>query len=265
MNEFVRLCDENSIPYFILVGHLLEAVHHGGFFPWNDDVDIGIPRPDYDRFLQLASRELSAPFHLDAYRYNPEYQKYSAKITCENVKLLDMSAAVPQEQFSLVDVFPIDGMPDASWVRRIHFFRIMLCRLRMGYAQFSTGIDLQKKGRPFSERIIILVGRFFPVEKMLRADKEFAKADKLLKKYNFYETGYATNAMSVYKQKEVFPRAFLGDGKPYPFEGRLLNGPNQADAYLRQLYGDYMVLPDPDNRNRHNTTVVDGPRNKNND
>ena len=113
VKEVVSICDKYKMKYYMLGGTMLGAIRHKGFIPWDDDIDLGIPRKDYEKFLIVAPKELSSHLKVVNYRTDPEYHYYITRI-------LDTETKVEEERIgndnrytnASIDIFPIDGTPN---------------------------------------------------------------------------------------------------------------------------------------------------------
>ena len=112
MDEIHRICTKNNISYFLDSGSALGAIRHGGFIPWDDDMDIGLLREDYNRFIEIAKKELSDGFALQTFQNDANYYKLSAKIHKIGTFYPEEDAEDYKYQCIFVDVFPFDFAPD---------------------------------------------------------------------------------------------------------------------------------------------------------
>ena len=250
VKEVVAICEKHGFTYFMLGGTMLGAIRHKGFIPWDDDIDLGIPRKDYDRFLEIAPKELSAHLRLVNYHTDPEYHYYITRI-------LDTETKVEEERIgndnrytnASIDIFPVDGTPNNKLLRKIYFFRVLYHRALMSLC-YKDSID-RKRPRGTAEKALLWVMERLPIEKMTTPYKQKAKIDKLLRKQKVEGAKFIGNIMGAYRTKEIVPAEFYGKGKMYPFEDIELRGMDMADEYLKWTYGDYMRLPPEDKRKTH--------------
>ena len=257
LKEFLRICDKYHLRYYALGGTLLGAVRHKGFIPWDDDVDVGMPRPDFIRFEKIVEKEIPEHFEYQRFGRTPGYTHYVPRLTDTSVTVIDSSAAVERERGAWIDIFPLDGMPNGRFRRRAHCFRLLAARMRLNYSLFSTNVDLKRTNRPFYEKILIRAGMILPVEKMLKTDRELRRLDRLLQKYSYQKSDWLINFMGIHKLKEMFHKKYYGGGALYEFEDVKIMGPKDYDFVLHQLYGDYWSPPADEEINHHNTRIVE--------
>ena len=116
-----KVCSKYGLKYFIVDGTLLGAVRHKGFIPWDDDIDVGMPRPDFRRFEKIVEKELPEYLHYCSFKKTKGYNHYVPRITDSRVKVIDESASVDAEKEAWIDVFPLDGMPGNKYqIGRAH-------------------------------------------------------------------------------------------------------------------------------------------------
>ncbi len=253
--KFASFAAEYDIKYFALGGTLLGAIRHKGFIPWDDDMDIGIPREDYEKFLDLWE-EKHPNFELHTFMNDSKHYRYFARIEDPAVKILRNDSTVEEISSAWIDVFPLDGSPNNRIIRDIHKEYILYRRAMYRLSCFSLGFNHDKKNRPFVEKFFIKIGKTLPVEKILNTKKELVKLDKALKRFPYSKSNYLVNAMGAYKFREMFNKQYYGIGKVYQFEDTFIWGPDDYDTICKQLYGDYMTPPKETERNHHSSEVV---------
>ena len=246
----VALCDKHGLTYYMLGGTMLGAIRHQGFIPWDDDIDLGMPREDYERFLELAPQELPQGLKVVNYRNTPDYQYYITRVQ-------DTDTRVEEERIgndsrytcASIDIFPIDGTPNNGLLRKIYFFRVLYHRALMSLC-YKDSIDRKRK-RSNKEKLLLWIMERIPVEKLTTPYKQKCKIDKLLRKQKVEGSKYIGNIMGAYRTREIVPADFYGSGAYYPFEDTQLRGLAKYHEYLTYTYGDYMQLPPEDKRKTH--------------
>lgn len=257
LREVTRVLEELKIPYFMQGGTMLGAIRHGGFIPWDDDVDLGIPRADYDRLLKEVSARLPENLELRTYDDETDHHYYFARIVDTRYQIRRMGSIEERLENIWVDLFPLDGMPNGFISRQWHKMRLLMTRLKFHLSCFEK-VNIKRPGRPLVERIIIRIAMITRVGKWWNTRKQLDKMDRLLKKYPPEKSEYLVNftGQTSFKFNEMFKKEVYGQGKEYPFEDMVLVGPEQYDAYLKSLYGDYMTPPKESDRNAHAAELV---------
>ena len=250
VKEVIAICEKHGFTYFMLGGTMLGAVRHKGFIPWDDDIDLGIPREDYENFLKVAPKELSSHLKVVNYHTDPEYHYYITRVLDTETKVVEERIGNDNKYTNAsIDIFPVDGTPNNNLLRKIYFFRVLYHRALMSLC-YKDSID-RKRPRSTAEKALLWVMERIPVEKMTTPYKQKEKIDKLLRKQKIEGSKYIGNIMGAYRTKEIVPAEFYGKGKMYPFEDIELNGMEMADEYLTWTYGDYMQLPPENKRKTH--------------
>lgn len=253
--RFAAFCAENGITYYALGGTLLGAVRHEGFIPWDDDMDIGLPREDYDRFLRIAQRR-DVGFELHSFENDARYYRYFARIEDPTVKVRRTDNQTEEISSAWIDIFPLDGMPNWQPLRTLWKYYILYRRAMYKLSCFDLGVNVNKAGRPLAERILVKLGQVLPLQRMLNMRGELRKLDRALKRFPYASSHYLVNAMGAYKFNEMFHKRVYGEGAWYPFEDTRIRGPEDYDFVCRQLYGDYMTPPKESERNHHASEVL---------
>lgn len=249
--EFDKFCEANHLYYVMCGGTLLGAVRHKGFIPWDDDIDVLMPRPDYDRLINGEGIDFSSL---------PDYLRVASwkngEIKFPFMKMLDTRTKVKVDFFDAeqsvdkiwIDIFPIDGNPhDEAELKKLYKksirWRKILC---LKTAQPGEGkTKLKRLLKPF---LIKLVGVF-------SFDYLCRKIDKISTEYNFDNCEEIGGVLWGYgPQERVNKKAFMTPVK-LEFEGKQFNAPSNWDEYLTGLYKDYMQLPPEDKRVQHGMTA----------
>ena len=257
LREVTRVLEDLNIPYFMQGGTMLGAIRHDGFIPWDDDVDLGIPRADYDRLLKEVSARLPENLELRTYDDETDHHYYFARIVDKRYQIRRMGSIEERLENIWVDLVPLDGMPNGCVSRQWHKMRLLMTRLKFHLSCFEK-VNIKRPGRPLVERIIIRIAMITRVGKWWNTRKQLDKMDRLLKKYPPEKSKYLVNftGQTSFKFNEMFKKEVYGKGKEYPFEDMVLVGPEQYDAYLKSLYGDYMTPPKEEDRNAHAAELV---------
>lgn len=251
--EIKRVCETHGIRYFMIAGTLLGAVRHGGVIPWDDDMDIGMLREDYERFLQVAADALDERFFLQTTATDPHYGVPFAKVLLCGTDLIEANGGSNARHGIFVDVFPFDVSPEDEAAARRHdkrtYFYKRLLLAKRHYRVCNKG-EYAKQAVYF---LLSVLAAFW------RGDKLVAKLDAEITRYNGEISRKIVNIGGAYGyKKETILREWVEDTVDLPFDGSALAAPSQYKAYLEAFYGDYMTPPPEDKRyNRHSVTKLD--------
>lgn len=257
LRSVIGILDELEIPYYMQGGTMLGAIRHGGFIPWDDDVDLGIPRDAYERLLQEVSAKLPENLELRTYWDETDHHYYFARIVDTRYQIRRMGSLEERLENVWVDLFPLDGMPNGGIARFWHKLRLTFVRLKYHLSCFEK-VNIKRPGRPLVERVIIRVAMLTRIGKWFNTRRQLDKMDILLKKYPPNGSDWLVNFMgqTSYKFNELFKKEIYGQKTLYPFEDMQLAGPECYDEYLKSLYGEYMTPPKVSDRNAHVSELV---------
>lgn len=249
MLKFVDLfCKQNNITYFLHAGTLLGAVRHKGFIPWDDDVDICMPRKQFRRFLEKFQD--TQQYELQFYDRMKDYNLPYAKIRDKRTLRFDEFTNTPYipEQGLDIDIFIIDGYSNNTVLRKIHFAiqnRLFKEFIRLGIKNSNKDISIKKNLKRIYQSL-------FTQRFMAKCVNFFAGF------WNIEDVEYAGCMVGLYRHKIELAKSksFLKkvDGE---FEGEKFPIPSDADDVLKSIYGpDYMTPPTIEKRISTHTSYV---------
>ena len=249
LKQIHSICEAQGLRYFLVGGTLLGAVRHKGFIPWDDDIDIGMPRADYERFIDYClSHEV--PFNVMCNRSNEKYGYLYAKAMAPDTVIHEKSSnRYNVEQGIFVDIFPVDGLGDTQEeaVKRLNktrFNRELL--VAANWKRFS-----RSKTRAIYYEPIRLA--FFCMSRASSFGKLIRKIEACYDKDGFDKKAYVGSVCGAYRNREIMPKVVVEETVDLPFEDGVFKCPKDYDTYLTRIYGDYMKLPPEEKRITHHT------------
>lgn len=245
--RFIRVCGELGLRYYILGGTLLGAVRHQGFIPWDDDIDVGMPRADYEIFIKEGQKYLEAPYFLQTFRTDPLYTMNFAKIRNSATTFLETSFRGRDMNHGVyIDVFPLDFYPDDPRTERnLRRKKWFLSGRVAASFYYSDRLPLRSRAKHLACRLV-----HPSMEKTLQAREDLYRS--------VTEGSRIVNHCGAWGDKEIIPARWYGEGCELEFEGLKVRAPKDWHSWLTQVYGDYMQLPPVEKRvGHHYCDVID--------
>lgn len=241
--EFQRLCQDLGLRFYLTAGTLLGAARHKGFIPWDDDIDVVMPRRDYDKLAHLASKAVSPEYVYQDYRTEPNFPYYFAKLRKRGTKVEEpILRAIDMDQGVYIDVFPLDRCPDSPRRATLLFKAVELLDCAV-LARVSTEFVCGYQ-KPYM-RFLWSVLRRLPNGALFALREGFRKL-----------MGLGGQALCTVGGHHGYPREtyrpeWFGETVELEFEGHPFPAPAGWDALLKNMYGNYMTLPPETERGGH--------------
>lgn len=249
--NFADFLSENNINYYLIGGTLLGAIRHNGFIPWDDDIDIGIIREDYEKLFSIIHK---IPKNLIAvHPTNNSNTPYPFLLIVDKNTDLFINYAKPFNRRIGIDVFPLDYFPTNKIKQKIcwkfiAFFRSLSMNKQNGF------YESEKYKKTVRSRVFIASLKF--INFFLSPEKLFSIYEKIVKSLTTKKE-LVGNLYGIYKEREVVSYQIFSLGKKVIFEQREFNAPKEPEKYLKSIYGNYMDIPPLEKRKSgHNFTEI---------
>lgn len=241
-----KMCQEHHLRYYLVDGSLIGAVREKGFIPWDDDMDICMPRADYELLIEHSREWLPEPYEFVCFENDPCYPLHFGKVQDASTTIIER----PHLYYLggvYVDVFPIDGAPEGKLRQRLYDWKYKYLKKAL-YFLFR---DPYRHGHGPSCWIPLLVRKMYTLPSLQ------AKIKRHMMKYDLETSRLAAVNHNDGLGSMVDKEKVLGEPTPVTFEGKTVMGMKDNDAYLTQLFGDYMTPPPEGHRHQHNFHFLD--------
>ena len=232
LSEVDRICKKHQISYMLFAGTLLGAVRHEGFIPWDDDLDLVMLRPEYERFLEVAKAELDPERYYLQREFSPHWPMFFSKLRRNGTACIERYR--PKDRLThmgvYIDLFPCDNLYENPFLRKLQFLcsKVVIAKAldARGYATANIG-----------KKAFLLLAKLVPKRPLAAfVQNRKGSASKLVHTFFGGASKYGKN---------IYPREWLCQTVPVNFEGHSFQAPVKYHAVLTQVYGEYMV-PTPE-------------------
>ena len=245
LSYFADFCERNGLRYFLAYGTLLGAVRHKGFIPWDDDVDVQMPRQDCERLIEIFNKGNNSPYRLIT-PYDKE--SYYTILKIIDTRTVKVEEGIKKPPLGIdIDIFPMDGMPNDDGEYEKWFRQLISCYEQHFVLQSNSGKTLKEKMKFILQKIQI----FFQYG-ALKKERILKRAEKLHGRYPYTCCAKVGSIECCFDeiqyrlQKEWFDEYIYAT-----FENAKFRIPIGYDNILRAIYGDYMQLPPESQRVTH--------------
>lgn len=253
LRDFVALCDENEITYFGIAGTGIGAIRHGGFIPWDDDIDVAMPREDFNRFVCIVKEKYADKYLVLNGEEYPNYPLLTTRLVMRDTEFVEYPLKDIDCPLGIfLDIYPLDKIPDEEkafrkQARRAFFFSKLLI-LRsipfpvLGFSGMKAKLVHLICGVVHLALACCRVSKKYLYRKCLEVSTMYNHLEKTERIDFLCDT---TAYLNIHYVKDIYPL------KKISFEGIMLNFPNHIENNLREAYGDFMQLPPEEKRKNH--------------
>lgn len=255
LKEFLSACEKLGLEYFLVCGSAMGAAKFQGFIPWDDDLDVGLPRKDYEVFVQKAQALLPEHVFVQNHRTDPEFPFLYSKLRDSRTTYIEESRKYHNMNHGVyIDVFPIDGHPKApEEVRRFKrekAFYELRWKTALHYTGWKRPVAAVRNQLVYAACAILGLSR--------KPADALAEYSRFLAGYELEDSLLWCNYGNKQKELEYAPREQYGQGTMLQFEGLTVRVPEQYDAYLTQKYGAWREdIPQERKKGTHPYLVCD--------
>lgn len=253
LEEFIGICESLGLSYFAVQGTLLGAIRHDGFIPWDDDIDVGMLRKDYEIFVKRAPDLLPDYYFLQTFHTDPEFYHCFGKLRDTRTTFIETTASKlnKMNQGIFIDIFPFDYYPENIF--DAHFFELkkFILRYRLRSKFYIPQDDKLCPANIIRKSMMFIAKVLCPSEYTA-----LERSEKLFKSIS--SSKLLVNNGSPWGKREIVHKSWMKDTEEHTFMNLSICIPKGYDAYLKHVYGEYMVLPpEAERRPHHFAKVID--------
>lgn len=255
LKVFIEICNRHSLKYYVYGGTMLGAIRHKGFIPWDDDVDVAMPRKDFEKFKEFQS-ELPEYMFLDTIQRKGHY--WTPAQIRDTRMMVEAGYSARRGQMGVwLDILIIDGVPNPGTLKyKLYSFIYLSARLLYKFSHFSDEVSLVME-RPWYERCLVKFAMFTHIEKIINQQLAGRYLDWVSRWYDMDSCDYVATLAGPKKMEETQPKSWFGNGREMLFEDIMVKIMDEGEKFCVKFYGkDYMTPPPIDKRGGHAMKIV---------
>lgn len=252
LKEFIRVCKDNELTYFACGGTCIGALRHNGFIPWDDDLDVFMPRPDYEKLWEIRDQFTGGKYKLCRTTKEKNYHHRVQQLVDLNTTFINQRSVNEDIEHGVyIDILPLDACAPTKLGRIQQVLQAML------YSVFNVQCVPEFHGGRLFRIIVDIMLKAVPNDEARY--KIWSSCERKMTKYEWSNASSVVElAASMKVLLNPYPKVWFEGVKTHQFEDIVINLPSGADQYLSQVFGDYMELPPEDKRHPvHNTVLID--------
>lgn len=242
MDDIHRVCVEMGLRYYLIGGSAIGAVRHNGIIPWDIDVDIAMPRKDYEEFVKQAQVYLNPIYEVHDYRTDKDFGTYHALVVLKDSVMMFKNeiGRKRKNRFGIfVDILPLDQWPDDEDLKQKQIKahnRLKLIRYYWHEDTAETGSFAKRMGKKVLSKFLHCIVSLYTLNKL---------EQNIITRYNTPDEGnmWCSKLSHYSMDKLTMPKSIFGTPVLHEFSGRQYYVPEKVSDYLSHLFGDYMKLP----------------------
>lgn len=240
LQEFIRICEKNHLTWYVADGTLLGTIRHKGFIPWDDDVDVSMPREDYLKFMEIAPKEVAEGFWIQT----PETDKhfFLGHIKVCKVGTTCMTASLdydyPRKRYICIDIFALDVVPDSKFKRALY-------RKGRNLFTFMLSAYTHKEMPTGRKKTLYNLAKFQTgkiISKLIPSHVLYRASMRHLSRYGKTNNAEMGEVEFFYDDRVIWSRADFANTLTLPFENLMVNVPSGYENILKKIYGDWQTL-----------------------
>ena len=235
-----ELCEKNGLTMYLAAGSLLGAVRHKGFIPWDDDIDVFMTRPDYDRLVEICRADNNGRYKLLAHELDKNYLYTFGKMVDTRTLLIEKGGDAGVEMGLFIDIFPLDGLGNDVETAKKHMKKVQkLINLNLSFL-----VKPWRKEVPFLKNAAIAACRVLAT--VYGKERIHKKLYESLHSLPYEDSALVGGFCDQTSDSRIWPKEIFFGKERLPFEDTSFYAPSGWDEYLTRFFGDYMTPPPPE-------------------
>lgn len=234
--ELLNVCEENGIKLYLLGGSLIGAVRHKGYIPWDDDIDVCMSRPDYNKLLKVTNGKIGEKCRIIDPATDKEYKGVVPVVAYNNSSVISGQFKEDEKLKITISIFVYDGAPKYKIVQAYYYTKLYILRAKHALCR----ADFNHVNTKAAKIVGPILSPFFNAKNVYKYKNKILKWQQ---KYPYQKSKYVSTNMDSGSWREVFPKSTFEEYTELSFEGIKSYAFSNYHEQLTKYYGDYMKLP----------------------